>query len=370
MITERLMGAGRWEFDLDPETPRSVRSLLDPEDAGFWQLVVTDVPVDVDGLADADILGLARYSGLYRSLDGLTLSGASLAALLEDEDGKGDIHGSPGVSYTSATLQDVIDDEAARVGLWAATAESLSGYTSGTQILVTPLEVIEAACSALGAEWRVRPDMEVKAGTAAFLYGSTPDLIILADDEGGHELDLVGVRGMSRQSVDVEDYATLLIYVTDTETPTYTVASLSPSTDYTRPDGTKFKMAGMVTASVNDGSASTLAAAELGKKKLRRGWDVSTEADITVPVGAPVWLWSPDDGLIDTTTQVYFRGRTLFPTESRLMGKTWPIRPGMGVYLRHKDGTADATYLDLSSYYVPESGATQLEVGATPRPSS
>lgn len=368
MITERLMSAGSWSVDLDPETPRSVRALLDPETAGFQQLVVTDVPVDTEGLTDSAILDLARYSGLYRTMDGLTLSGASLSVLLQDEDGKGDVHGTPGVSYTSASLSTVVTAEATRVGLPTGTIEGLTGYT-GSQNLITPLKVIEAACAALGAEWRVRPDMSVKAGTAAFLYGSTPTLLVLGDDEGGSELDVTGVRGMTRLAVDVEDYATLLLYVTDRDAATYSVASRS--TTYRKPDGNAFKSAAMVDASVNDGSASSLAAAELGKLTLRRAWDVSTTADVTVPVGSPVYLWSPDDGLIDMATQVYFRGRNLFPYQSRLMGKTWPIRPGMGVYLRNKPGTSTAaTYLDLTPYYVPQWGATQLEVGAKPRPSS
>jgi hypothetical protein len=233
------------------------------------------------------------------------------------------------------------------------------------------LDVIEAACADLGAEWRGLADMTVTAGTADYLYGATPTLMVLADDEGGRELDLTGVRGVSRQSVDVEDYATLVIYVTDADTPTYSVASLSPTTSYKRPDGDTFKFAARVDANLLDGDASTLAAAELGKKKLRRAWDVATDATITVPVGSPVYLWSPDDGLIDTGNQVYFRGRVLFPYESRLMGLTWPIRPGMGVYLRHKPGTSTAaSYLDLTPYYVPQWGSTQLEVGAKPRPSS
>lgn len=364
-ITERVGASGSWSLDLDPDVPRSVLASLDPATAGFRQLVVTDVPIDTAGLADSAILNLARYSGLYRSLSGYTLSGAGLATLLEDEDGKGDIYGTA-ITYSGASLQTVVNAMAARVGLGAASAESLSGFTS-SQTYVTPRQVLDAACAALGAEWRVRADQKIKAGSTGFLYGSNPALLILSDDEGGDELGLMGVRGQATLTTDLDDYATLVVYVTDRSGPSTVV---SRATSYTRPDGAAWKSGAIVDGNPTDGTASTLAAAELGKLVMRRAWDVSTDADVAgvVPVGSPVYLWAPDSGVVDTATQVYFRGRHVYPVTLRLMGYTWPLRAGMGVYLRHKASTgATPTYQDLTPYVLPESGATRLEVGAIPR---
>lgn len=363
-VTERVRAAGEWSLGLDPDVPRSVLAALDPEVAGFRQLVVTDVPVDVAGLADSAVLNLARYSGLYRKLDGFTLSGAGLATLLEDEDGKGDIYGAA-ITYSGASLSTVVGDIAARVGLGAASAEALSGF-SDSQTYVTPRDVLDACCAALGAEWRVRADQKIKAGSTTFLYGATPTLLILSDDEGGNELSLIGVQGEATLSADLEDYATLVVYVTDRAAASTVVSRATP---YKRPDGAAWKQAALIDANVQDGNQSALASAELGKLVLRRAWGVSTDADVAglVPVGSPVYLWAPDSGLVDTATQVYFRGRTVYPITLRLMGATWPIRAGMGVYLRHKDGANPATYMDLTEFYLPESGASRLEVGAIPR---
>lgn len=364
-VTERVQSPGVWSLDLSPETPRWLRASLDPQVAGFRQLVVTPGPVDVAGMADADVLALARYSGIYRTMQGLTLSGAGVSILLEDEDGKGDIYGAP-VSYSSASLSTVVSAQATRVGLTAAAVESRTAYTA-THNLVTPRKVLDAACAALGSEWRVRPDMKLTAGTTSYLYGTTPTLVVLSDDEGGRDLDVIGVRGTVTPSSDVEDFATLVVYIPGRGNPSVVPTR---STTYRRPDGNAVKLGPVIDANDTDGTAPNLATAELGKLVGRRSWDVSTLADVgaLVTVGAPVWLWDPDSGLLDSATQVYFRGRSIFPATSRLMGLTWPITADMGVYLRHKPDTSTAaTYTDLTPYVEPESGSSRLELGAVPR---
>ncbi|MGL5246711.1 MAG: hypothetical protein ACRC8U_00785, partial [Brooklawnia sp.] len=79
------------------------------------------------------------------------------------------------------------------------------------------------------------------------------------------------------------------------------------------------------------------------------------------------YLYAPPV-IMDTTTPVQFRGRTCYPVTVRLMGLTWPITRGMGVYLRTSKGAV--VWHDLTNYVAWESGDVQLEVDSMPRPSS
>ena len=86
------MAAGSWDVTLSPQTPRRLLEAIDIERAGFGQLVILPAHLDPRDHADADLLALARWSGIYRKQEGsYRLSGAGSPILLGDEDGKGDI---------------------------------------------------------------------------------------------------------------------------------------------------------------------------------------------------------------------------------------------------------------------------------------
>ena len=343
---------------------------LDPATAGFGQLVILDAQADIGSLTDQAILDLSRYTGIYRRLDGYEMSGAGPAVLLADEDNKANIFESP-VSLTGGTLSQWVSTLAAWTGLTLGTAAAPGTHTASFR-WVTPREALAEVCAHFGAEWRITPDLRIHAGAPSAIYGSTPALIVLGDDEGGRDQELSGVRGTAGRSVDVEDFADKVVYLTDRDNGIYaTVTRPQPFRD---PMGRPLILDRLVEASVDQGDPNALAAAELGKLGVRRAWDVATGyVDVTAiaPVGSPIWLWSPDDNLYDMTRQVAFRGRTLFPQLDRMVGCTWPIQAGMGVYLRQKASlTAAASYLDLSPYVVPDSaGSAQIEVGAPPRAS-
>ncbi len=370
-VTERVMGVGSWDVELHPETPRRILAQLAPDGAwGFAQLVITDTPVDVHSLTDAGVLAVASYAGVYRTMSGRNLSGAGLAAYLGDESGKGNIF--------EATISGNYD-----AGTWASVLTEWTGLTiKGVQASgawansfrwVTARQALADTCRHFGHEWRVTPDLGYFQGSLPYLYPTAPALIVLTDDDGGVEWGLTGVRGHADRRVDVEDYAKKLIYLTnrgDGDPPTTPQWTLATRTDsYRDPKGRDLIIDALVDANLDDGDPTALANAELGKLVARHSWDVEAEhLPRHLLVGAPVWVWAPAEGVHDLAEQVTFRGRTLFPARSRIMGATWPIRPGMGIYLRRKPSTTDpAVWLDLTRHVVGETGGVRLEVGAVPR---
>ena len=370
-ITERVMGVGAWSLSLHPDTPRTLLRQLHPRTAGFRSLVVTDVPVPIGDLSDSTILSVARYVGMYRKLDDATISGAGLAAYLGDEDGKGNVIEAPleGVArslpfWVSSIVRDLTS------GLAVGSVYADGSSASNSFRWQNEREALDKIASQFGCEWRVTTSLRVDVAPPSVLYGTTPRLLVLTDDEGGRDQSLTGVRGDTGRSADVEDYATKVVYLYDKEAGTY-VTSTTRWDGYTNPAGVPMVRDALVEATITDGDPSSLAEAELGKLKLREEWTVhagQTQVQRVAAVGESVFLWAPEDDLCDPANPVDYRGRTVYPVRDRIMGMTWPVGPGHGVYLRHKASTtAEATYLDLSRHYLPESGETTLEIGANPR---
>jgi hypothetical protein len=90
-----------------------------------------------------------------------------------------------------------------------------------------------------------------------------------------------------------------------------------------------------------------------------------------IGTGDIIYVWDPDVGFEDTAAdaalenrdrhEITYQGQILHPIKIRVMGLSFPIAEGMGVYYRDGDGN----YIDLSDYVEFESGVTQIEVGAT-----
>lgn len=364
-VTERVMGVGSWDVSLRSETPHRIVAEISPDGPwGFCQLVITDVPVDVDSMTDRGMLGVARYTGIYRALSGRALSGAGLAALLGDERGAGNVF--------EAEIAGNYD-----AGGWASILTQWTGLTitgiqdGGTWATsfrwVTARTALADVCSHYGHEWRITPDFGYRQGSVSWLYPATPSVVVLTDDGGGHDWALTGVHGTVSAAVDVEDWSSKVVYLMRRDPPDWTTSTRE--SPYRDPLGRPLILDSLVEASVEAGDPNALAAAELGKRVARWAWTIDTDQDISrLMVGAPVWVWAPGEEIHDLTQQVMFRGRTIHPARSRLMGATWPIRSGMGVYLRRKPSESDpAVWLDLTPYVVGETGAVRLEIGAVPR---
>lgn len=415
-VTERVMAAGSWDVTLNRDTPRRVLELIDIEVAGFAQLVVLPARLDPRQHSDATMLARARWSGIYRAQEGTKLSGAGAAILLGDEDGKGDVFETVRGTANGWLSQWVT---ALRpIALYAGTTYSPGGSYDRDFHLVNAKQALEDVCTAFDVEWRVNPALTFDVGGVDSLYGATPKVIILQDaGDGGRDVFLTGLRGGSRWARDLEDYTTKIVYVTqvttttDTEvvteegSPTYTwdadlgsdvVTDIGGSTTdtitesttetvittaataeedipFSRPTGGPVVLDRLIEASEDTGSTpQAMADTQLGRfDQVRRQLIVdggTYDLGHLAPVGSHVYLYAPPV-VMDTTNPVVFRGRTCYPIKTRVLGCTWPITRGHGVYLRqHKSGAGQ--WIDLTDFVEFETGDVTLEVGSVPRPSS
>ena len=97
--------------------------------------------------------------------------------------------------------------------------------------------------------------------------------------------------------------------------------------------------------------------------------DYDVSGDINV--GDIIYVYDPEVGFEDSQAdatlenrdrnEITYQGQILHPVKIRVMGLTFPIATGMGVYYRDKDGN----YTDLTDYVQFEVGVTQIEVGST-----
>lgn len=410
-VTERVMAAGEWSLELVEDTPRRVLEAIDIEVAGFGQLVILPSRLDPRNHTDATLLGLARYTGLFRKQDGdFRLGGPGLPILLGDEDNKGDIF-----EVERTTANGWLTQWAASlcpVSLEAGSTYSPGGAYTGGFYLVTAREALETLKGEFNApiEWRVTPDLKFHVGTVFgtagtdALYDSTPKVIVLHNaGEGGSDFGLTGVRGVSGLIRDLEDYTTKIVYrteetvetsktdiattaddatvsgstsVTERETVTHVSTATTADVDvpFARPTGGPVILDRVIEGNSDDGSDADPQA----QADMQLGRFDSIRREITVeggaydvghlsPVGSRIWLYAPPV-VMDAANPLQFRGRVCYPVAVRLMGLTWPITRGMGVYLRTSKGAV--VWHDLTNYVAWESGDVQLEVDSMPRPSS
>ena len=391
-VTERVMAAGSWSIQLSDETPRRVLEQIDVEKIGFSTLVILPTRLDPRCHTDADLLSLARYTGIYRRQEGMALSGAGLSTLMGDEDGKGDVFESERSTANGWLTQWV--PVLRPLSLAAGTVTSPGGSYIGSFYLVTAREAFDTLNAEFGVEWRITPDLKLHVGTPAALYGTTPSVIILSEaGEGGRDIGLTGVAATSSLSIDLEDYASKAIVaydvttentftvkdtdgveqeVTESETETQVAVAEVSDHPYRRPTDGGPALIDVLSQAGNDDDTDpqTQADEALASAGMPRR-DVTVDAppyDIgqIVTVGSYLWLYRP--GMImDPTNPVLFRGYTCYPVQIRLMGLSWPITSGYGVYLRTYDAGGAITWIDLTDYMVWEPGDVQLEVGALPR---
>tara|TARA_B100000902_G_scaffold150407_1_gene146959 strand:- start:499 stop:5337 length:4839 start_codon:yes stop_codon:yes gene_type:complete len=97
--------------------------------------------------------------------------------------------------------------------------------------------------------------------------------------------------------------------------------------------------------------------------------DYDISGDISV--GDVIYVYDPEVGFEDTQDEatlenrdryeITYQGQILNPIKIRIMGLSFPIAEGMGVYYRDADGN----YTDITDYTNFEVGSTQIEVGST-----
>lgn len=367
-VTEVKQALGSWNLRLKEETPRTVLSQLDP----FGHIVIMPGRVSPALFSDSMLRG-ARYVGVFRGTrkgDDYALKGVGMAFWLGDEDGKGPVIVSP-VSASAATFPNTI-----RALLPASVHEgslySVPGTFTSTFKYTSPRTAITYVTDTYSTatypvSWRVNGDGTLDAGRDVDLFVTTPTAVLVNRNVAGRDLRLSTVPGQMALDMDVEDYTTRVVLVAEGEGDTVVTASASQSTPYNDMFGQDVDLTRLVSESTTEaGNATTRAQLALNRFSLPRYAVTlnSTQYDITgtFRVGDTVMVFDPDTGFTDSdpARQMMWEGQIISPVWLPVTEITWPVEAGWTVAFRRADGT----YLDLSTYYIPEGGQSTIGVGA------
>lgn len=361
-VNEQLMGLGSWGITLTEETPREVLDRL----LYFGHIAIIPGRVNPAEYGD-NLLDMAKYVGVLtkRDFDDVKrIAGQGMALWLGDSDDKGEVFEAP-VSIVGQTFANTITTLlGSSTAVVVGTLYSVAGNYSGVHVWQSRGKAIDYVCSTMNAEWRVNGDATLDAGPAANLFKTTPDCVIVRKD-AGKDLTLTGLTGDMQLSRDVEDFTTRVVLLAQGEgEATATGSANIISNPYLDIRGNPIKRVRLVSESATStGNANVRAQLQLNRfTGTRNALKLSAqdfEVDGSFEVGDYVWVWDPDAGLYDTVNEVTFRGQRINPIKLRAVEASWPVTREMTVAYRHQDGT----WIDLTDFFVPESGGTSIGVG-------
>lgn len=361
-VNEQLMGLGSWGITLREETPREVLDRL----TYFGHVAIIPGRLAPAEYGD-NLLTMAKYVGVVtkREFDDVKrIAGQGMALWLGDSDDKGEVFEAP-VSIVGQTFANTITTLlGSSTAVVVGTLYSVAGNYSGTHVWQSRGKAIDYVCQTMGAEWRVNGNATLDAGPIANLFKTTPDCVIVRKD-AGKDLTLTGLTGDMQLSRDVEDFTTRVVLLAQGEGEgTATGSANILSNPYLDIRGNPIKRVRLVSESgTSTGNANARAQLQLnrftGTRNALRLSANDIEIDGSFEVGDHVWVWDPDAGLYDTTQEITFRGQRINPIKLRAVEASWPVTDQMTVAYRHQDGS----WIDLTDYFVPESGGTSIGVG-------
>ena len=402
-ITERLMGAGSFGVTfLQDQTPSEIIDAINE----WGHIVVTPQEMNPDLFDDASMLAAARYTGivLAKTLEEgvVTVAGQGLQLYLGDDRGKGmviaenknigskrDYSGLPlsSVLFQSSTPYGIMRDASGNLqAITQGTIHDGSSTYTGSHFVETALHALKHICETLSYEFRVNPDATLDAGPAANLFtgvNTDPTTVVVktgyGDDPTYQGISPVGAR----TEFDARDYVTKVDFIAEVgafnePTDFEGEAALSAgSIPYYDIHGNKLSRTGLVTVPDMDSDKlndqATLMLNELSRVKKTLNLDLEQyEVTGDLKVGDFIFAFDPILGFNDDATQaaaesrdiyeIAFRGQQINPIKVRVVGLSFPIQTGMGVYFRSYNGST-ATYTDLTPFVSFETGDTQVELG-------
>lgn len=397
------MGAGNFGVSfLQDQTPSEIIDAIQE----WGHIVITPQEMNPDLYDDSAMLASARYTGivLSKSLEEgvVQVSGKGLQLYLGDDRGKGMVIAEnknlgKARTYTNLPLSSVLFQSSTPYGVMRNEAGNLQAITqgtiydgsstySGTHFVETSLHALKHICEDLGYEFRVNQDATVDAGPAANLFtgvNSDPTTVVVktgyGDDPTYQGLSPTGAR----TEFDAADYVTKVDFIaeigafndpTDFEGEASKTSGEIPYYDI---HGNKLSRTGLVSVPDMDSDKldeqAGLMLTELSKIKKVLNLDLEQyEVTGDLKVGDFIFAFDPFIGFADNATdaaaesrsmhEISFRGQQINPIKVRVVGLSFPISTGMGVYYRKFDGTT-VTYTDLTPYVSFESGDTQVELG-------
>ncbi len=401
-VTERLMGAGNFDVSFSQsETPTEIVETIKE----WGHIVLTPNQIDINTLSDAQILSSARYTGivLNRSLEEnvVSITGQGLQLYLGDGQSKGMVIAeSKNIgkvrNYVGTTLAETLFNSTAQtnkpLGIMRTEAGNSQAITQGTitnpagtytgsHFVQTALSALKEISEQLNTEYKLNPNGTIDAGPPANLFqgvNSDPTTIVVKTGYGDDpEFEGVVPQGL-RTEFDGTDWVSRVDFIGevgyfDTATDVAGEANLS-SNPHKDLHGNALTRVALVQepdipiAQLNN--RATLMLNELSRIKKVLNLDLQQyEVEGDMKAGDYIFAFDPDIGFKDTAAdaaaesrsmyEAVFRGQTITPAKVRVQGLTWPIKSGMGVYFRDKDGN----YTDLTQYVTFESGSAQVELG-------
>ncbi|MGW0837558.1 hypothetical protein [Streptomyces prunicolor] len=371
-VQQVLKALGTWDIKLLPSTPRDVLDALDY----FGHVAIVPGRVDPKQYGD-NLLAVARYVGVLRTRtigddgrtnapqDDLSVGGVGMAMWLGDEDDKGSVYENA-VTAASASFADTI-----RMLLPASGAitegilYSVAGLYSGTHRYESPRKAVQYVCDTMSTpsipvSWRVNNTGTLDAGPDSSLFVTTPTCVIVTAN-AGEDMALRALPGSMDVTRDVEDYTTRVVLLAegDGDSIATGAADISPAPPYRDIHGNVIKLTRLVSESDTvTGNAATRAQLALSQfTGTRNALTLSTtDYDIhgSFQVGDRVWVYNPDAGLVDTSTEITFRGFRINPIKLQVTEVSWAVTAGYTVAYR----AADGTWTDLTDYVEPETDDT------------
>ncbi len=383
-ITERLMGTGRWDLRFKANAPLEILTGVDVKRYGFSHIVVTPARLDLTAVtSDADRLTSARYIGVLRDRRSeREIGGPGLAMWLGDEDGKGVILEQNDYGTSLANWRTLLTPPG-----FTAAGGAVAGSFTRDVVRETAIEVLPDICTFFGVEWKIGYDSgwKLTIDTTENLFEMTPVAMILRDAPTQmQDLDVLGVGAAFEIEQDLEDWSREVLYYSgDEAAPTLTTASeaglMDKDVPYRRVDGQAITMSRAIEDFGTSSAGAAMAPAHFGRfyRVHETVTAASTEYNITnqVRCGDYVWIYDPARGLVSDANEVYFRGRMYHPMRIRVTGHTWPLRKGMGVYLRRYSDNDTSTWgidwFDLTDWVDWEDATAEVvELGDLPRPAT
>jgi hypothetical protein len=363
---------GTWEVKLQSNTPRDVLDALDY----FGHVAVVPGRVDPKQYGD-NLLTVARYVGVLRTRtigddgrtnapqDDLSVGGVGLAMWLGDEDDKGSIYENA-VTAASASFADTIRMLLPGSGaITEGTLYSVAGLYSGTHRYESPRKAIDYVCGTMSTpstpvSWRVNNTGTIDAGPDSNLFVTTPTCVIVTAG-AGEDMALRALPGSMDVTRDVEDYTTRVVLLAegDGDSIATGASDISPATSYRDLHGNLVQLTRLVSESDTvTGNAETRAQLALSQFTGTRNALTLSTTDYDVhgsfQVGDRVWVYNPDAGLVDTSTEIVFRGLRINPLKLQVTEVSWAVTTGYTVAYR----AADGTWTDLTDYVEPETDST------------
>ncbi len=397
-ITEEFMDTGAWSVQLQEDTPRWVLDDITVIDHLWATIVVTPQHWRVGDISDANLLSLARYSGVFLSMgEGRrSLHGKGIIWWLGEDGDGGHLHA--GIDFTHGA-GDTLKLETALDDLVFNSPNGLTkGTVSGPEVYYsinleggdTKREILDTIIlkSSQTTVWQVTPAgvLHVNQQSTLFPTSTTPTAVFTVDGsrEGSidgipavisvDELDGAEVRndvwvdwddGHNSGRAQLSDPAGWANFNGGTGTDCQVRFLMDWRPKRPKPPTERWRKVAAWQIQ-NETTANTLAARELNERA-----EVRNKITVTIDEYDPwrfdispgnwAYLLDPDTKTQDLTKSVQYQGEVIHPDMGQIQAWTTPIQEGYGVYLRYWTGAAIA-YYDLTEWVDWELDATSLQL--------